>query len=64
MRSDVVLPQPEGPSRVTSVPGSMVSERSGMAVKAPKVFFTFWKTTEPAFWLIMRFSPDGRTRKG
>ena len=34
-RSVVVLPQPEGPSSVTSVPGSIVKETSSTAVTAP-----------------------------
>ena len=35
MRRVVVLPQPEGPSSVTSVPGSMVNETSSTAVTLP-----------------------------
>ena len=35
MRKVVVLPQPEGPSRVTSWPGSMVKETSSTAVTLP-----------------------------
>ncbi len=57
MRNVVVLPQPEGPSSVTSVPGSIVSDRSWIAVKEPKVLRTCSKTTEPVFNPFMRFSP-------
>jgi hypothetical protein len=35
MRSVVVLPQPEGPSRVTSWPASMVKDTSSTAVTLP-----------------------------
>ena len=35
MRSVVVLPQPEGPSSVTSVPGSIVNDTSSTAAKSP-----------------------------
>ena len=35
MRRVVVLPQPEGPSRVTSLPGSMVKDTSSTAVTLP-----------------------------
>ena len=35
MRSVVVLPQPEGPSSVTSVPGSMVKDTSLTAGAVP-----------------------------
>ena len=34
-RSVVVLPQPDGPSSVTSVPGAIVNETSSTAVTAP-----------------------------
>jgi len=34
-RSVVVLPQPEGPSSVASVPGSMRNEMSSTAVTSP-----------------------------
>jgi hypothetical protein len=34
-RSVVVLPQPEGPSRVTSVPVSIVNETASTAVTVP-----------------------------
>ena len=34
-RNVVVLPQPDGPSSVTSVPGSMVKDTSSTAVTAP-----------------------------
>ncbi len=36
MRSSVVLPQPEGPSRVKNSPGSIASVTSSIAVSAPK----------------------------
>jgi hypothetical protein len=35
MRSVVVLPQPEGPSSVTSVAGSIVNDTLSTAVTAP-----------------------------
>ena len=35
MRSVVVLPQPDGPSSVTSVPGSMMNETSFTAATGP-----------------------------
>ena len=35
MRRVVVLPQPEGPSRVTSLPGSIVNDTSSTAVTSP-----------------------------
>jgi hypothetical protein len=34
-RNVVVLPQPEGPSRVTSLPGSIVNETVSTAVTVP-----------------------------
>src|SRR5215212_3381889 len=38
MRSVVVLPQPEGPSRAKNEPAGMVSVRSSTATAAPKAF--------------------------
>ena len=35
MRSIVVLPQPDGPSSVTSVPAAMANETSSTAVTSP-----------------------------
>src|SRR6476469_10537879 len=52
-RSVVVLPQPEGPSSVTSVPGSMVNEISLTARTAPYCFTTERNSTEArAAWFI------------
>ena len=39
-RSSVVLPQPEGPRKQTSLPFSTSSETSSSAVKAPKRLVT------------------------
>src|SRR5205809_1576886 len=38
MRSAVVLPQPEGPSRTMNSPGSTVSDSSCTTVSGPKLF--------------------------
>ncbi len=40
MRSEVVLPQPLGPSRVVSLPRSMSSEMSSTATTSPNVWVT------------------------
>src|SRR5437762_8397919 len=45
-RSVVVLPHPDGPSSVTSVPGSIVKEMSLTARTAPYCFITERNSTE------------------
>ena len=47
-RSVVVLPHPEGPSRVTRVPASMVKLMSATATTGPKALVTSWKRTASA----------------
>ena len=48
MRNVVVLPQPDGPSRVTSLPGSMVNDTLSTAVTSPYRLLTFRNSTEAA----------------
>ncbi len=45
-RSVVVLPQPDGPSSVTSVPGSMVNDTSLTAVTPPYSLETLRNSTD------------------
>ena len=47
-RSVVVLPQPLGPSRVTSAPGSIANETSRTATTGPKALVTRSNTTAAA----------------
>jgi hypothetical protein len=46
-RSVVVLPQPDGPSSVTSVPGAISSDRGFSATTSPNRLVTFSNRTEP-----------------
>ena len=48
MRSVVVLPQPEGPSSVTSSPCATLNETSSTAVTLPYLLVTRSKTTPPS----------------
>ena len=65
MRRVVVLPQPDGPTRTTNSPSSMVRSSGGMTCKVPNDLVTCCKTTSaiPA----SQFRPpagrvsDGRT---
>src|SRR5512134_1058961 len=49
IRKVVVLPQPEGPSSVTSSPGSTLNDTSSTATTSLKRFDTRSKTTPPLF---------------
>ena len=42
MRINVVLPQPEGPSRAKNSRSKISMDRSSIAVKLPKRLVTFW----------------------
>ncbi|MEZ5721521.1 MAG: hypothetical protein R3D59_07545 [Paracoccaceae bacterium] len=53
IRMIVVLPQPEGPSSVTSVPGAMSRSSGCSATTAPKCLVTLSKRTDP---LVMGLS--------
>src|SRR5690606_17910229 len=53
MRSEVVLPQPEGPSRHTNSPSPISKLTSPTAVKSPKRLVTFSNSTD-----AMRLSLD------
>ena len=55
MRSVVVLPQPEGPSKVTRVPAAIVNEMSLTAATSPYSLLTFRNSIDAAFmaWMIV-----------
>ena len=59
MRKVVVLPQPEGPSSVTSVPASMVMDTSSTAVTAPYCLRTFSSTTAAERLAMLMTRPPG-----
>src|SRR5450755_4145853 len=60
MRSVVVLPQPDGPSSVTSVPWPMVNETSLTAAIAPYSLLTLRNSIEAAF---IEYPCDGSGRR-
>src|SRR5581483_6581107 len=51
-RSVVVLPQPEGPSRQSSLPCSIFRETSSTAVVAPKRIVRRLSSTDATLWLL------------
>src|SRR5437763_3487593 len=64
MRSVVVLPHPDGPSSVHSVPGSTLNEMSSTAVTSPYFLETCSKTT-PCDCLDMGCPPAAlQSRRG
>src|SRR5947209_16727214 len=60
MRRMVVLPQPEGPSSVTSVRATMSNETSRTATTSPYCFVTWRNSIEAAFMTCSSGGPAER----
>src|SRR4051812_7131820 len=59
MRSNVDLPQPEGPTSTTNSPSAMSKLMPWMTLNLPKFFCTLRKETEAMAWVLEGSALDG-----